>query len=105
MSVRKERLLVVLVLLNLSLQLFDGVATYLGLSAGYAEGNPLVAAALARLGAAPALLSVKLFACACVLIVWQLRRRSVLAAPALIATALAYTIGSAAPWSAALAAF
>jgi hypothetical protein len=103
MSVRREHAIVVLVLFNLTLQIYDGIATYCGLSAGYAEGNPLVAAALTHFGVGPALFSVKLFACACVLLVWQLRRHSVLALPALVATALVYTVGSAAPWSAALA--
>jgi uncharacterized protein DUF5658 len=103
MSARRERALVVLVLLNLVLQVFDGVATYLGLAAGHLEGNPIVAALLASLGTAPALVAVKLFACGCLLLIWQLRDRSRLALPALAAAALAYTVGSAAPWSAALA--
>ena len=34
----------VLLFINLWLQVFDGLATYLGVSAGYGEGNPLVAA-------------------------------------------------------------
>ena len=99
----RERLLVALLLVNLWLQLFDGVATYFGITAGYGEGNPLVAATFTHLGLAPALCLAKLYACACLVLIWYLRGRSTLAIPALVATAAAYLVGSLAPWSAAFA--
>lgn len=103
MTIRKERVLGVLLLLNLWLQLFDGIATYLGITAGYREGNPLVAATLVRLGTIPALCLVKAYACGCLLLIWHVRARSPLAVPALVATAAAYVACSVAPWSVALA--
>jgi len=50
-----ERVLAGLVGLNVALQVFDGVATYAGLRAGIAEGNPLLAASMHWLGITPAL--------------------------------------------------
>ena len=44
-----ERGMLALVCVNLALQVFDGVATYVGLHAGMAEGNPLLAWALAQI--------------------------------------------------------
>jgi hypothetical protein len=97
-----ERGMLALVCLNLALQVFDGVATYVGLHAGMAEGNPLLAWALAQLGPASALFIFKLQACACLLLLWRVRRNR-LAAPALVLSAAIYVVCSLAPWAAALA--
>ena len=97
-----ERGVAALVIVNFALQLFDGLATYIGLGAGFAEGNPLLLWAFERLGPASALCLFKLEACACLLLVWHLRR-SWLAVPALTASALLYASCSLAPWAAALA--
>ncbi len=105
MTEGRERTLMLLLLLNLSLQVFDGVATYFGVRGGMPEGNPLVAAGLVHLGMIPALFLVKAYACASLMLIWRLRQRSRLAFSALVTTAAAYTVCSAAPWSAALAAF
>ena len=104
MPTAKERALSALLFLNLWLQIFDGVATYLGVSAGYGEGNPSVAATFSHFGLLPTLCLVKAYACGCLLLIWALRGRSTLVAPALVATAVAYAAGSVAPWSAAFAA-
>ncbi len=98
-----ERGIFVLVLVNLALQLFDGAATYAGLNAGYGEGNPILCWALARLDPLSALFLFKLQACACVLLLWRLRRNR-LAAPALLLSAAVYVACSLAPWTVALAA-
>ena len=103
MSASKERVLSVLLFLNLWLQLFDGIATYVGISAGYGEGNPLVAASFNHMGVGPSLCLAKLYACGCLVLIWQLRRRSTLAIPALVGTAIAYVCASVAPWSVAFA--
>jgi uncharacterized membrane protein len=100
----RERVLATLLLVNVWLQVFDGIATYFGLRAGYGEGNPLVAATALRFGTIPTLLVFKLFACACLLMIWRLRGRSMLALPALLTAAAAYLVCSLAPWSVALAA-
>ena len=102
MFVPGERGVAALVLVNVVLQLFDGVATYVGLGAGFGEGNPLLLWAFERLGPASALCLFKLEACACLLVVWQLRR-SRLALPALATSAVVYAGCSLAPWAAALA--
>ena len=104
MPVSKERVLMVLLFLNLWLQVFDGVATYFGVSAGYGEGNPLVAASFGHLGVVPALCLAKAYACGMLLLIWHLRQRSSLAVPALVGTAIAYAAASLAPWSVAFAA-
>ena len=95
----REHVLMVLLFINLWLQIFDGVATYLGVAAGYGEGNPLVAAAFGHVGVGPALCLAKAYACGCLILIYQLRGRSAFAAPALVGTAVAYLIASVAPWS------
>ena len=95
----REHLLMVLLFINLWLQIFDGVATYIGVAAGYGEGNPLVAATFGHLGIGPALCLAKAFACGFLMLIYHLRSRSLLAAPALVGTAVAYLIASVAPWS------
>ena len=97
-----ERGMLALVLVNLALQLFDGAATYAGLHQGFAEGNPILCWTLVRLGPASALFLFKLQACACVLVLWRLRRNR-LAAPALLVSAAVYLACSLAPWTVALA--
>src|SRR5262252_8695768 len=101
MAITRERALAALLLVNLWLQIFDGVATYFGVTAGYGEGNPIVAATFAHIGLGPALCVAKLYACGCLLLIWHLRGRSALTLPALVGTAAAYLIGSVGPWSAA----
>lgn len=98
-----ERGIRALVLTNLALQLFDGVATYAGLRAGFGEGNPLLAWALGQLGTGSALVLLKLQACACLLLLWRVRA-SRLVGPALAFCAAVYLTCSVAPWTAALAA-
>ena len=97
-----ERDVLALVLVNLALQVFDGVATYVGIHAGMTEGNPLLAWALAQLGPGSALLVFKLQACACLLLLWRVRQ-SRFARPALVLSAAVYVTCSLAPWAAALA--
>jgi uncharacterized membrane protein len=98
----RERALFALLVLNLTLQGVDGVATYLGLGLGFGEGNPLLASAMGTLGTAPALVLFKLEACACLLVVWRLRR-SWLAGPALGLAAVLYATCAVGPWAVALA--
>jgi len=97
-----ERWVLALVFVNLALQLFDGCATYVGLNAGFCEGNPLLRWALERVGPASALFLFKLEACACVWLLWRLRPHR-LVAPALALSAAAYVMWSLAPWTLVLA--
>jgi hypothetical protein len=103
-TITRERGLAALVVLNVLLQVLDGVLTYAGVvRQGFPEGNPLVAWAMHALGPGAALSLLKLEACACLLLVWTLRHRSRLVRPALAATAVLYTGLSLGPWSAILA--
>ena len=97
-----ERGMLALVGLNLALQVFDGVATYVGMHAGVGEGNPLLAWALGQLGPASALFLFKLQACACLLLLWRVRSHR-LVAPALVLCAAVYVVCSLGPWAVALA--
>jgi uncharacterized protein DUF5658 len=97
-----ERGMLALVCLNLALQAFDGLATWVGIHAGMPEGNPLLVWALEQIGPASALLLFKLQACACLLLLWRARSNR-LAAPALVLSAAVYVVCSLAPWAAALA--
>jgi Domain of unknown function (DUF5658) len=86
-----------LLLLNLALQLFDGVATYQGLRLGFREANPLLVAAFGFLGVGAALVLFKAMACGLLVL---LRR----AAPPRIglsvmrALAAIYCVLSLGPW-------
>ena len=53
-----------LFLVNVGLQLFDGLSTYHGLQLGWQEGNPLVHALMVHWGTGWALLGAKSAACA-----------------------------------------
>src|SRR5207247_455709 len=81
MRMLSERAIFALVCLNLALQVFDGVATYVGVHVGMAEGNPLVAWALAQVGPGFALVLFKLQACARLMLLWHVRRNRLAAPP------------------------
>jgi len=89
--------LAVLVALNLALQLFDGVATYVGW-AEHGELNPILAAGFERFGAGPTLLVAKLIAIMFVFVLAATPRRA-LATIGLGITFTAYTALSFVPWS------
>ena len=87
----------ILVVLNLALQLFDGIATYVGW-AQHGELNPILAAGFVRFGAGPTLLVAKVIAIMFVLVLATTPRRA-LAAIGLTITFTAYTALSLVPWS------
>lgn len=92
-EIRLHRLLI----LNLALQMFDGVATYQGLRLGFREANPILLAAFNLVGVVPALLLFKAKACGLLVL---LRR----AAPARVGIAVlrglaaVYCVLSLGPW-------
>lgn len=86
-----------LFLLNLLLQLFDGIATYNGLQMGIHEGNPLLRNSFAYWGVVPSLLLFKAAACCLVVFLYHSVAER-LAAPALQLVAVVYVIGSLIPW-------
>jgi hypothetical protein len=97
----EERGLLALVIANVVLQVFDGIATFVGLSTGLVdEGNPILNTACGIIGVAPTLVLSKLVGIALVFTIWRLRE-SWLAAPALAFTATFYVVISVMPWVAA----
>ena len=88
-----------LVLLNVALQIFDGIATYEGLRLGWHEGNPLLVAAFAWIGIGPALLLFKAKACALLMVLHRFSHRP--GVPAVLGLlAGAYGMFSLVPWTA-----
>jgi hypothetical protein len=88
-----------LFLLNIALQLFDGVATYQGLRLQWCEGNPLLAAAMPTLGIGSTLLLFKAKACGFLVLLRRAGARSLpYAQESLIAVATAYAFLSFIPW-------
>ncbi|MEA2658868.1 MAG: hypothetical protein QOF64_1464 [Candidatus Binatota bacterium] len=84
-----ERTLCRLLIVNLLLQLFDGVASYKIISAGMPEENPVVASLIAQLGLVGGLLCSKFVGCALIVMIFSLRHKiEVIAAQGL--TVLAY---------------
>ena len=75
MQPRETQVIHQLFLLNLVLQLFDGVASYYGLRGPGHEANPLIASVMEQIGIGMALLLFKSGACAALVllraIAWQ----------------------------------
>lgn len=86
-----------LVALNLALQFFDGIATYVGWER-HGEMNPILSAGFAHVGAGPTLLVAKSIAIMLVLMLAMLPRRG-LAFIGLAITCTAYTAFSFVPWA------
>jgi uncharacterized membrane protein len=61
-----------LLMLNLVLQAFDGIATYIGLQVGFQEANPLLVASFGVMGIGSALLFFKIKAAALLVVVYRL---------------------------------
>ena len=85
-----------LFLLNLCLQIFDGVATYHGLRF-WGEGNPLVASAIPYLGLAGTLCLFKAKACGFLVLLRRLGPRP-LVRGSLVLLATVYLFFSFIPW-------
>jgi hypothetical protein len=86
-----------LFMLNVGLQLLDGIVTYQGLQAGVQEVNPILRASMARWGIVGALLGWKLVACGLLVFLRMVNQRA-LAVKALTLTAMAYVCFSLVPW-------
>ena len=86
-----------LVLLNVMLQTFDGLATYQGLSLGVQEGNPVMHAAMVQWGVGETLLGTKGAVCLALPFFLLLRHRR-LSVWALALIAGVYLVLSFVPW-------
>lgn len=87
-----------LFLLNLVLQVFDGVATYQGLRLHWAEGNPIIAASMPYYGTGITLLLFKAKACGFLLLLHRLGQRQFVY-ESLVVLAVVYTFFSFVPWT------
>ena len=88
-----------LFLLNLCLQLFDGIATYEGLRWHWNEGNPILLAAMPYLGVGTTLLLFKAKACGFLVVLRRLGDRPFVY-ESLVVLATVYTFLSFLPWMA-----
>ncbi len=96
-----ERTIYDLFLLNIALQLFDGVATYQGLRCGFQEANPLLRSTFALLGIETTLILFKAQACGVLFLLHRYRHRhSVQLALAIVAAV--HLLFSFLPWTAKL---
>jgi hypothetical protein len=86
-----------LFILNLVLQLWDGIATYHGVNLGVEEGNPLVRTSMLFWGVGEALFLWKSLACG---LLWLVRRvgENLLTLFTFALTAMCYVIFSTLPW-------
>jgi hypothetical protein len=86
-----------LFLLNICLQLFDGVATYVGLQHHWSEGNPILASWMPFIGTGATLLLFKAKACAFLIILRRLAHEPFVY-ESLVVLATVYTTFSFIPW-------
>lgn len=86
-----------LFLLNIALQLFDGMATYAGVQMGVPEGNQLLCNSFAMWGVGPSLILFKAFACGLLLLLYRNTAERV-GRPALMLPAAVYCLLSLLPW-------
>jgi hypothetical protein len=86
-----------LFLLNIALQLFDGVATYQGLRFHWAEGNPILLASMPYLGVGTTLLLFKAKACGFLVLLRRLGEREFVR-ESLVVLATVYAFLSFVPW-------
>ena len=89
--------IVLLITLNLAVQLFDGVATYVGWER-FGEANPLLHAAFGVWGAGPTLVVAKTFAALLILVIARAGRPR-LVTVGLAITFVAYLTLSMIPWA------
>ena len=87
-----------LVAVNLSLQVWDGCATYYGLSQGMQEGNPLLRSCMEYWGVGVTLVGAKSVACVFLIYLREVASLSV-SQWGLVLAAVSYVVGSVLPWS------
>ena len=86
-----------LFLLNIALQLFDGMATYAGVQMGVAEANKLLCSAFVTWGVGRSLILFKAFACGTLVLLYS-NTREEMGRPALMLLAVVYCLCSLFPW-------
>jgi len=93
----QKELLYRLLVLNMALQLFDGVATYQGLMMGFQEANPVLIRAFEHIGVLQTLALYKTYACALLVVLHQVTspRLGILILRGLAAVYCLFSLG---PW-------
>ena len=91
------RLVAILLSVNFALQLFDGLATYYGLSLGVQEGNPLLRYCMDCWGVGVTLAGAKIAACL-LLLCLRLTAYMAMSVGGLVLIATSYTMFSFVPW-------
>jgi len=86
-----------LVVMNLSLQVWDGLATYYGLALGVQEGNPLLRSCMEYWGVGVTLVGAKSAACVFVFSLYKVPYLS-LSQWGLVLAAVSYVVGTFLPW-------
>jgi hypothetical protein len=86
-----------LFVLNMALQLFDGVATYQGLRVGFQEANPILIQAFALIGVLPTLVLYKAYACGLLVVLHRVTPAR-LGIPIMQGLAAVYCVLSLGPW-------
>ena len=86
-----------LFVLNLALQVFDGVATYQGMRLHWGEGNPLLVASMPYFGVTSTLLLFKAKACGFLVLLRRVGERAFVY-ESMVALATVYTFFSFLPW-------
>ena len=86
-----------LMVMNLALQVWDGLATYYGLSQGVQEGNPLLRSCMEYWGVGVTLVGAKSAACVFVFSLYKVAYLS-LSQWGLVLAAVSYVVGSFLPW-------
>src|ERR1700687_1183048 len=86
-----------LLILNIALQIFAGVASYKGLRLGCGEQTPFLRAPFQRGGVGPMLVLFTLFSCVALGIIYHGAKREFVV-PAFWMVAGYYTLGSLIPW-------
>ena len=87
-----------LFLLNIVLQLFDGMATYAGVQMGVPEANQLLCSTFVVWGVGPSLVLFKAFACGTLVLLYRKTGEDI-GRPALMLLAAVYCGFSLLPWS------
>ena len=87
-----------LVVVNLALQVWDGLATYYGLSQGMQEGNPLLRSCMEYWGVGVTLVGAKSVACVFLIYLREVASLSV-SQWGLVVAAGSYVVVSVLPWS------
>jgi hypothetical protein len=89
--------ILLLMVMNLALQVWDGLATYYGLSQGVQEGNPLLRSCMEYWGVGVTLVGAKSAACVFVFSLYKVPYLS-LSQWGLVLAAVSYVVGTFLPW-------